>query len=107
MDSTGSNHTTTAIIYVTAANLTRYADRCADYCDRRGLTLVAVIVDDLDGGRWPEAARMLMDGAADVLVVADRDELPADRTPRLDVVAEERRHLTPGRRPACRPRLLH
>ncbi len=96
----------TALIYVTAANLNRYTDRCADYCNRLGLHLAAVVVDDLGGGRWPEAAQMLIDGRAQVVVVADRDELPQDRTPRVDVVAEQRRRLIPGQRSQCRPRLV-
>lgn len=95
-----------ALIYVTAANLNRYTDRCADYCNRLGLHLAAVVVDDQDGGRWPEAAQMLIDGRAQVLVVADRDELPPDRTPRVDVVAEQRRRLHPDQRSHCRPRLV-
>lgn len=96
----------TALIYVTAANLDRYTDRCAEYCNRLGLTLAAVVVDELDGKRWPEAMQMLMDGTVQVVVVADRDELPADRTPRVDVVAEQRRRLVPGQRVQCRPRLV-
>lgn len=95
----------TALIYVTAANLDRYTDRCAAYCNRLGLTLASVVVDDLDGGRWPEAAQMLIDGRAHVLVAADRDELPPGRTPRVDVVAEQRRRLDLGRS-VCRPRLI-
>ncbi|GIJ10710.1 hypothetical protein ACFFMR_18770 [Micromonospora andamanensis] len=95
----------TALIYVTAANLDRYTDRCAEYCNRLGLHLTAVVVDDLDGGRWPEVAQMLMDGTVQVVVVADRDELPTERTPRVDVVAEQRRQLYTGR-PVCRPRLI-
>lgn len=97
---------TNALIYVTAANLDRYTDRCADYCNRLGLRLTAVVVDELDGGRWPEVVRMLTDGTVQVVVVADRDELPADRTPRVDVVAEQRRQLGSGQRSACRPRLI-
>ncbi len=93
-----------ALIYVKAQNINRYTDRCAEYCNRRGFTLAAVVVDDLDGGRWPEVVQMVMDGSVEVVVVADRDELPPDRTPRLDVVAEERRHLDPHGR-VCRPRL--
>lgn len=96
----------TALIYVTAANLDRYTDRCAEYCNRLGLILTAVVVDDLNGGRWAEAAQMLIDGRAQVLVVADRDELPPDRTPRVDVVAEQRRRLDLGQRAHCRPRLV-
>lgn len=96
----------TALIYVKAGNLNRYTDRCAEYCNRLGLTLTAVVVDDLDGGRWPEVAQMLMDGIVQVVVVADRDELPDGRTPRVDVVAEQRRRPELGRRRECRPRLI-
>ncbi len=107
MDATGSHRrlATTAVIYVTATHRSRHAARCAEDCHRRGLTLGAVIVDELHGGRWPDVVQRVMAGEAEVIVVADRDELPPDRTPRLDVVAEERRHLSPD--PHCRPRLLH
>lgn len=95
-----------AIIYVTSDHLDQYVTRCADYVNRLGLTLAAVVVDDLGGGRWPEVAAMLLDGTVQVVVVADRDELPADRTPRVDVVAEQRRRLDLGQRSACRPRMV-
>lgn len=95
-----------AVIYVTRQHIDDYTDRCAEYCNRLNLSLAAVVVDDGDGARWPEAAGMLMDGTAQVLVVFDRDELPPARTPRVDVVAEQRRHLGPDR-VRCRPRLLH
>jgi hypothetical protein len=98
---------TSALIYVTAANLNRYTDRCAEYCNRLDLGLVAVVVDELDGGRWPEVAQMLMDGTVQVVVVADRDELPTGRTPRVDVVADQRRQLGSAQRSVCRPRFLH
>lgn len=67
---------TNALIYVTAGNVNRYTDRCAEYCNRLGLRLAAVVVDELDGGRWPEVVQLLMDGRVQVVVVADRDELP-------------------------------
>lgn len=96
---------TLAIIYVTSAHVDRHTERCAEYINRLGYRLAAVIVDELGGGRWPEAAAMLMDGTAQVLVVADRDELPTERTPRVDVVSEERRRrMVPDQR--CRPRML-
>lgn len=94
-----------AVIYVTAPNINKYTDRCAEYITRLGYNVAAVVVDELDGGRWHEAIDMLITGEAQILVVAERDELPTDRTPRVDVVAEERRRrLVPDQR--CRPRLL-
>lgn len=97
---------TSALIYVTKRNLETYTDRCADYCNRKGLTPTAVVVDDQDGGRWSEVVKMVTDGVVQVVVVADRDELPPDRTPRIDVVSEQRRSLPDvARRPVCRPRL--
>lgn len=95
-----------AIIYVRQENIDQYVTRCADYLNRLDLELTAVVIDDLNGGRWPEVAAMLLDGSVQVVVVADRDELPPDRTPRVDVVAEQRRRLDLGQPPACRPRMV-
>lgn len=96
-----------AAIYVKAENVDKYTERCADYIQRIGYELTTVVVDDRDGGRWPEAATLLIEGTVEVLVIAERDEVPSDRTPRLDVVSEERRRLIPQQRgSSCRPRLI-
>lgn len=95
---------TPAAIYVTQAHVDSYTERCADYIQRLGLELKSVVVDDRGGGRWVEAVALLLDGVVEVIVVAERDELPTDRLPRLDVVAEERRRLIP--RQGCRPQLI-
>ncbi len=101
------HHEVQAIIYVHSDNLNIHTERCADYIHRLGYALAAVVVDDQDGGRWHEAAGMLLSGDAQVLVVAERDELPPDRLPRVDVVAEERRRrLSPALAQRCRPRLV-
>lgn len=74
-----------------------WRDACAEYVELRGYRLAAVC------SAWADAITMVFDGEADVVVVGRRDHLPRDRTPRVDVVAEEPRATAPGRR---RPRRL-
>lgn len=93
-----------ALIFVTREHLDDYCPRCADYLNRCGMELTAVVIDDGDGRRWPEVATLLANGEVDVVVVATRAELPPDRLPRIDVVAERSRRMIPDQR--CRPRLL-
>lgn len=85
----------------------RWAARCADYCDRRGYTIVAVISARL-GGTWADVDDYLMNDHADVCVVADRGHLPRERHRRVEAVADERRSaelVEPARpnRPTNRP----
>ncbi len=75
----------------------RWTDACAEYIQRQGFRLAAVC------GSWRDAVRLIFDGEAEVVVVGRRDQLPRDRTPRLDVVVEERPDAPPARR---RPRRL-
>lgn len=87
----------------------RHAERCADYCTRLGYEVVAVVAAHA-GGTWADVAKLVLtDGRAEVCVVAARDQLPRDRTPRIEAVADERRHLVPSprnQRPAVRPQFL-
>ncbi len=84
----------------------RYAARCVDYCDRVGYEVVAVISGHA-GGSWDDVTGVVIrDGRAGVCVVASRDQLPRDRTPRIEVVADERRHVVPARAIPGRPQFL-
>jgi hypothetical protein len=71
----------------------RYAGWCHAYCKTAHRDIVAII-DARAGGRYIDAMKMFLNGEADVIVTARRDHLPADRLPRVEVVAEERRHVT-------------
>lgn len=71
-----------------------WTDACGEYVQRRGYRLAAVC------SKWGDAMRMIFDGLADVVVVGRRDHLPKDRTPRVDVVVEEKQDVPPTlRRP--------
>jgi hypothetical protein len=64
---------------------------CRAYCQEHGYGVVAVVAD-VDGG-WPLVAGLLRAGQADVVIVYSRDDLPPNRTPRLEVV-EDRQRVT-------------
>lgn len=74
--------------------VTQWTDACGEYIQRRGYRLAAVC------SAWRDAIRLIFDDEADVVVVGRRDHLPRDRTPRVDVVVEEK-HEAPAnqRRP--------
>lgn len=72
-----------------------WRDACAEYCQRRRYHIAAVVTD------WTDVVQMLVEGEADVAVVGARDHLPRERTPRIDVVVEEKLDLPPTQR---RPR---
>lgn len=74
---------TDAVVYVPpdpAAE--RWRSVCADYCTRHRYNIVAV------AGAWEDVITLLGRGDAQVVVVARRDQLPADRRSRLEVVTE-------------------
>jgi len=79
---------------------------CLDYAEREHPDWISagVVV-----GRWQAVVSMLLEGEADLVLVAERTHLPPDRIPRVVAVAEE---LTPpaprdSRRPGGRrPRLV-
>lgn len=89
----------------------RHAERCADYCTRLGYEVIAVVAAHA-GGTWADVVKLVLrDGRAEVCVVAARDQLPRDRTPRIEAVADERRHLAPlpgswNQRTVIRPQFL-
>lgn len=83
----------------------KYTGQCVEWCCRNDYKIVAV-VEERTGGRYEDAQQLITDGRAALVVVAGRDQLPPDRIPRLEVVAEERRRLIPKQRGPSRPRFL-
>lgn len=84
-----NHHMTEAVVFVLTAHLLPDADRCIRHCLSRGYHVVGIVKDN-----WAEAMRMLHDGRAEVLVVADEQHLDPERAPRIEVV---------GRRPGAKP----
>lgn len=86
-----------AIIYVPDdEDRGRWEDACLKYCDRRGYEVVALVVGGPD--RWNDAMDMMYAHEADVVVVASKDHLPPDRTPRVEVINDEQVRTRPGTR---------
>lgn len=74
---------TTAVVFVPATAIVPFAKQCLDYCAARGYEIAGVIRGD-----WAAVARMLITGAASIVVVARREHLDPDREPRVEVLAE-------------------
>lgn len=72
-----------AIVYVPDDDMERCTILCLEYAQRVGYLVVGVVV-----GRWNDAQSMVLAGVADLVIVADRAQLPPDRTPRIEVVDE-------------------
>lgn len=88
-----------AVIYLPPglAAVATWQDTCAQYCARRRYQLAGFVTE------WTDLTYLLLHGEADVAVVGRRDHLPRNRTPRIDVVVEERMDLPPTQR---RPRRM-
>lgn len=71
-----------AIIYAPTADIAATA-RCLEHVTEHQYHLVGVVAHD-----FAAAQRMLDEGKAGVLVVSQRADLPPDRLPRFEVVAE-------------------
>jgi hypothetical protein len=80
-----------AIIYLLDSPETqRWARVCMDWCERRAYQLVGIVVDETpDGSKWASVVQMLADGSAHVCVVPRWDQMPPDRVPRVEVIAED------------------
>jgi len=77
------------IIYVPdTADTDRWYRLALDYCERRRYEVVSVVTERSDGGCWADVVEMLRVGEAEVVVVGRRDHLPAQRRPRVEVIAE-------------------
>lgn len=89
-----------AVIYVSGVLADRVAAECALYCQQQGWLVGSYIQADTKDDRWADAVALLLSGEADVLVVADRDQLPPNRLPRMVVIHDERdRRKRDGFRP--------
>jgi hypothetical protein len=58
---------------------------CSQYCIEAGYEAIAIV-----RGAWDEAMDYIASGDADVIVAAEDDDLPPDRTPRIEVVTHMR-----------------
>lgn len=75
---------TTAVIFIPAEHLATYSAACFDYCAARSYEVVGLVTTSSEA-----ATRMLVDGIANVMVVARRDHLDPEREPRVEVLAEQ------------------
>lgn len=75
---------TKAIIFVPEGQFDPHASRCMQYCMEQGYEVEGVV-----RGNWEAAAGLLIDGAADTMVVSDPQHLDRHRRPRVEVVAEQ------------------
>lgn len=87
-----------AIIYTPAADIESTA-RCLEHVREQSYHLVGVVAHD-----FAAAQRMLAEGKAAILVVDSRTDLPPERMPRFEVVAEFPPAVDPHRR---RPTLIN
>lgn len=78
---------TRAVVFVRSDEFDPHATRCTIFCEEQGWEFYGLIVDD-----WDEAQRMYDEREADVIVVSEESHLPADRTPRIVVVANVADH---------------
>lgn len=58
---------------------------CTQYCIEAGYEAIAVV-----RGTWEEAMDYITAGEAEVILAAEDDDLPPDRTPRVEVVSQIR-----------------
>ncbi|MFG2169646.1 hypothetical protein [Micromonospora chersina] len=56
---------------------------CLDHTRRCRYDLLGIVTT----APWDEVRQMMLDGTVDVVVVAEREHLPPDRTPRIEVAA--------------------
>ncbi|WP_139141932.1 hypothetical protein [Micromonospora chaiyaphumensis] len=56
---------------------------CLDHAKRCRYGLLGIITT----APWDEVRQLMIDGKVDVVVVAEREHLPPDRTPRIEVAA--------------------
>lgn len=72
-----------AIIYVPHDHMEHCTILCLEYAQQAGYVVEGIVVD-----RWEDAQSMALAGVADIVIVAERSQLPPDRAPRIEVVAE-------------------
>lgn len=91
---------TIAVVFVPTAHVIPFAKQCLDYCAGRGYEIAGVVRDD-----WPAAFAMMATGLVDVIVVARREHLDPNRTPRVEILAEVDGESRPSNLSNRRPRL--
>jgi hypothetical protein len=76
---------TNVVIYTPATNVMIKLAICSRLCQELDYEAIAIVRGD-----WGEAMDYLTSGQAQVIVVAEDDDLPPDRTPRVEVVSHMR-----------------
>lgn len=97
-----------SIIYVRdTADRARWEHAAVDFCEQQHYAVIGLVIGMKDDDRWDDVMGLLLSGAAELVVVAERDQLPPNRTPRIEIVAE----CLPSRAAAGtryrRPRVMH
>jgi len=82
-----------AVVFVPAGDpdYARWLMVCGDYCNSRGYEITAVVSD------WADAMTLCTTAGVDIVVTARWDHLPPDRTPRLEIVTDQRVAANPPR----------
>lgn len=71
-----------AVVFVDPDRLLPNASICIQHCLAMGYHVVGVV-----RGSWDEVIRLTRTRKAEVVVVAEDDDLPPDRTPRVEIVS--------------------
>lgn len=75
---------TKAIIYVPHGQFDPHAALCMQHCEDRGYDFHGIV-----SGDWGAVQRMLGDGEASVVIVSTEAHLDPNRSPRIEVVANQ------------------
>lgn len=75
-----------AVVFIRTADSIEALERCTSYVRQHRYHLVGIITDD-----WEAVQRLIENGEAGVVVVDCREDLPYDREPRFEFVAEQPR----------------
>jgi hypothetical protein len=90
-----------AVIYVPDTSETdRWYRTALEYCEAHRYEVVGVVTERCAGDCWVDVIEMLRTGEANIAVIGRRDHLPAQRSPRIEVIAE----ATTPRAPTTRHR---
>lgn len=75
----------TAVIYTPDGDETQrraWRDQCMRHCQARGYLVVGTTT------QWRDAASMMLDGRAQVIVAAKPEHFPLDRVPRVEAAGQ-------------------
>lgn len=73
---------TQAVVFVLSRHLMPNASICYQYCLTLGYTAIGLVRDD-----WAEAWAYVTRGEADLIVVANPQDMEPGRTPRVEIVS--------------------